>query len=192
MSGPYSTIVMDCPWNEPGGCKRGADDHYDTMDRSAIIQTIVTAPCWRPAKNCHLYMWSTMTSLVDSLFVMDAIGFVYKTHGVWLKSEGRIDLVGDLQLTIGLGQYLRGVHELFLLGTRGKGFAVRTEAMNIPSVMIAPVPRENGKRVHSRKPDRFYDLVNARSLGPKLEMFSRVRREGWIGWGSEHPEDVAS
>ena len=190
---PYSAIVMDCPWNEPGGCGRGADDHYKTMDRYAILETIIRSPYWRPADNCHNWMWSTMTSLVDSLWLMDTLGFDYKTHMVWVKSEGRIDLAGDLALTIGLGQYFRGAHELVLFGTRGKGFAVRTEAMNIPSVMIAPVPRgENGKRVHSRKPDRFYEIVNARSLGPKLEMFSRVARPGFDGTGDQYPEEVAS
>lgn len=190
MNGPYSVIVSDPPWHEPGGCNRGANDRYDTLDRTNILRVMLAAPCWNLAKDCHHWMWTTMTSLVDSLWLMDALGFEYKTHGVWVKSEGVVDQLGDLKLTIGLGQYLRGTHELFLLGTRGRGFAVRTEVMNISSTIIAPVPRIPGgkKRLHSGKPEKFYRMVEARSAGPKIEMFARQRREGWDGWGNDYPE----
>ena len=181
----FQVIAADPPWQEPGGCDRGADDHYETLDREDILATMVKSPLWMPAKNSHLYLWSTMTSLPDGLWLMGALGFTYKTHVPWVKSDGQLDLAGQLKLTIGLGQYFRGAHELVLLGTRGKGFAVRTDAKNIPSVIIAPVPRENGKRVHSAKPDKFYELVEARSAGRKLEMFSRRTRPGWVAWGDQ-------
>ena len=183
----YSTIFADPAWNEPGGCGRGADDHYETSERHDLLKSMVSAPCWRPARDSHMWIATTMTSLPDGLWLMDALGFEYKTHIVWVKSEGDVDLVGELKLTIGLGQYFRGAHELILFGTRGKGFAVRTEAKNIPSVIIAPVPRENGKRVHSRKPEKLYQMIEARSMGPKLEMFARAVRPGWSGWRHGYP-----
>lgn len=187
----FATTAMDPPWHEPGGCDRGSDDQYETHDRHDILAAIVSANCWAPAKDAHLWMWTTMTSLLDGIWLMDALGFTYKTHGIWVKSDG-VDLVGDLKLTIGLGQYLRGAHEIYLLGTRGRGFAVRTDLMNIPSVMVAPVPRdEKNKRIHSAKPEAFYKMVEARSRGPYLEMFSRKRREGWHGWGREYPQEAA-
>lgn len=39
------------------------------------------------------------------------------------------------------------------------------------------------KREHSRKPDELYDLIEACSPGPYLELFARGRRDGWTWWG---------
>lgn len=187
----YQCITADPPWAERGGCGRGADDHYDVIDRrSDILRVMVTAPCWRPADDCHLWMWTTMTSLVDALWLVDALGFRYVTHGVWVKLNQQPDLLaGQMNPALGIGQYLRGSHEPYLLAVRGNGFAVRTEAMDVPSVILAPVPRDaGGKRIHSRKPPEFRAMVERRSRGPRLEMFSRERQPGWDAWGNELPE----
>jgi N6-adenosine-specific RNA methylase IME4 len=178
----YAAITADPAWHEPGGHGRGSDDQYDTLDRAGLLAAMVRAPEWKPAENCHLYLWTTMTSLVDGLWLMDGLGFRYVTHGVWVKSKA--DLAGTA-FDISLGQYFRGAHEVFLFGVRGRGFAVRSEAKDIPSVIVAPVPRENGRRVHSRKPDKFFDMVERRTLGARLEMFARTRRPGWDAWGNE-------
>lgn len=187
----YQTILADPPWQEPGGgkIKRGADKHYETMDVANIMHAIIRDPQWRPAKNCHLYMCSTTTSLLDSLWLMKALGFDYKTHIPWIKSDGKInEETGELNLTIGLGQYFRICSELVLFGVRGKGMDVRTESLSLRNVIVAPVPRgDDGKRIHSRKPPKLYELIEARSKGPRLEMFSRVRREGWDHHGDEVP-----
>ena len=50
---------------------------------------------------------------------------------------------------------------------------------------------ETRKREHSRKPDEAYDLIEACSPGPYLEMFARYARPGWTGWGAEADEEVA-
>ena len=41
------------------------------------------------------------------------------------------------------------------------------------------------KREHSRKPDELYDIIEACSPGPYLEMFARYSRQGWEQWGNE-------
>ena len=41
------------------------------------------------------------------------------------------------------------------------------------------------KREHSRKPDELYDIIEACSPGPRLELFSRGRRKGWQSWGNQ-------
>lgn len=190
MSG-YAAIAADPPWHEPGGCGRGADDHYDTIkDRADILRVMVSAPCWRPASDCHLYLWTTMTSLLDGLWLVDALGFRYVTHAVWVKTKAP-DLATSADPDMGLGQYFRGSHELVLFGVRGKGFAVRSEDRAIPSWFSAPVPRDrggDGKKIHSRKPEKFYDLIERRTVGERLEMFSRVARPGWAIWGDQAPE----
>jgi N6-adenosine-specific RNA methylase IME4 len=41
---------------------------------------------------------------------------------------------------------------------------------------------------HSRKPEAFYQrYVERISPGPRLEMFSRTTREGWVVWGNQAP-----
>ncbi len=190
MAGPeaFPVICCDPPWAERGGgkIKRGADKHYDVMKTPDILQAMIRAECWRPATDSALVMWSTMSSLVDSLWLMDGLGFRYVTHGVWVKTKA--DLAGGL--AIGLGQYARGCHELFLIGTRGHGFAVKTDDRSLPSVIMAPSPRENGKRVHSRKPPEFTQWIEKRFNGPYLEMFARQGdRPGWSYWGTMEHQD---
>ena len=50
---------------------------------------------------------------------------------------------------------------------------------------------ETRKREHSRKPEEAYDLIEACSPGPYLEMFARYARPGWSSWGAESAEEVA-
>jgi len=40
-------------------------------------------------------------------------------------------------------------------------------------------------REHSRKPEEFYELVEATCPGSKLELFAREKRPGWEAWGAE-------
>ena len=49
---------------------------------------------------------------------------------------------------------------------------------------------ETRKREHSRKPDEMYEVVEACSPGPFLEMFARYPREGWSAWGDEAAAEV--
>jgi hypothetical protein len=51
---------------------------------------------------------------------------------------------------------------------------------------------ETRKREHSRKPDEQYDLIEACSPGPHLELFARHPRAGWTVtvWGEESDEGV--
>lgn len=41
------------------------------------------------------------------------------------------------------------------------------------------------KREHSRKPDEQYDIIEACSPGPFLEMFGRGGRKNWVTWGNQ-------
>jgi N6-adenosine-specific RNA methylase IME4 len=41
------------------------------------------------------------------------------------------------------------------------------------------------KREHSRKPDEQYDIIEACSPSPYLELFARGTRKGWASWGYE-------
>ena len=167
----FRTILIDPPWNEKGAgkIKRGADRHYPLMKTPDIISTILTVPQWcQIAENAHLYLWVTNNFLEDGLFVMQSLGFKYKTNFVWVKDK------------MGLGQYFRGQHELCLFGTRGKKpTEPRTDDKTLSSVLKAPRTR------HSAKPQSAYDLIEARSRGGYMEIFARADREEWFAWGNE-------
>jgi N6-adenosine-specific RNA methylase IME4 len=167
----YSCILMDPPWPERGGgkIKRGADKHYPLLKCREMPRVIYQSGMWWPAEDAHLWMWSTNTYLPDALWLIEALGFRYLTNAVWTKPR------------IGLGQYLRGQHELLLLATKGRGVAVRTEAKNLPSLII----QTEKKLAHSQKPEAAYSLIEQRTTGPRLEMFARASREGWDSWGNQ-------
>lgn len=171
----YRTITADPPWLERGSgkVKRGADRHYPLMTTVAIGDLMAETLAGNVEANAHLYLWVTNNFLEDGLSVMRLLGFRYVTNVAWVKSR------------IGLGRYFRGRHELALFGVKGRGFDVRTASNSIPSTIQADHRRKGGKRVHSGKPEAFYEMVEARSHGPYLEMFARQPRAGWDVWGNE-------
>lgn len=170
MIGPFPTIAADPPWNEQGGGKsvRGAQRHYPLLKTREIPGVIRGSGLWYPAPDAHLYLWVTNSFLADGIWVMGELGFRYVTNIAWVK-HGKF----------GMGQYFRGQHELCLFGVRGRGMAVRTERMDLPSVIHAP------RTKHSRKPSEIYELIEKRSRGPYLELFARQPRAGWTSWGNE-------
>lgn len=168
----FQTVLIDPPWNETGGgkIKRGADKHYPVMRWPEIVATITGCPHWKDvAGSSHLYLWVTNNHLPDGLKVIEALGYRYVTNVVWAK-DGRS----------GLGQYFRGRHELLLFATRGpRPTEPKTDLRNVPSLFNAPRGR------HSEKPAQSYDLIESRSQAPRLELFARRVRPGWVAWGNE-------
>jgi len=128
------------------------------------------------AGNSHLYLWSPNALLPDALQVMGAWGFRYVSHLVWAKR--RKDGGPDGR---GVGFYFRNTTELVLFGVRG---SMRTLSPGRRQVNII----ETRKREHSRKPDELYEVIESCSPGPRLELFARYPREGWMSWGDEVSE----
>lgn len=191
---PYRCIAMDPPWPERGGgkSKRGADRHYPVMSVAGIVKLVASSePLARVAPSAHAWVWVTDNYLRGGLDVLDACGFRYVRTLCWVKAhaddDGRIGFDGpcttfDMHraLQVGLGQYLRGSHELCLLGVRGDDMRP-APANRMPSVIFAPRGR------HSEKPDAAYDVIEKASPGPRVEMFARAARPGWDVWGNEAP-----
>lgn len=171
MNKKYKTIIADPPWMERGGgkIKRGADKHYplmktkDIINMKDFIQEISD-------ENCHLYLWTTNSFLKDGLQVMEEWGFRYITTITWMKNA------------IGLGQYFRGLTEHCLFGVKGK----------LPYKMNEDGKRMQGrtgfiesKTIHSRKPEKIFEMAETVSYEPRIELFARNKREGWDNWGNE-------
>lgn len=172
----FGTILADPPWQFTNKTGKVAPEHkrlsrYGTMKLDEIKMLPVSDIA---ADTAHLYLWCPNAMLPEGLAVLKAWGFNYKSNLVWHKvrkdggSDGR-----------GVGFYFRNVTELILFGVRGKN--ARTLAPGRRQVNLLATR----KREHSRKPDEQYQIIEACSRGPFLEMFARGAREGWVAWGNQ-------
>lgn len=178
VEGRYSTILADPPWQFQNRTGKVAPEHrrllrYPTMELQEILELPVGAFA---AARSHLYLWVPNALLMEGLQVMKAWGFTYKSNLVWFKV--RKDGGPDGR---GVGFYFRNVTELVLFGVRG---SMRTLKPGRTQVNLLATR----KREHSRKPDEIYDIIEACSPGPYLELFARFRRSGWVQWGNENVE----
>lgn len=182
VQGAFSTILVDPPWRFENRTGKMAPEHqrllrYPTM----TLEEILELPVGRfAAANSHLYLWVPNALIAEGLEVMKRWGFTYKTNLVWYKI--RKDHGPDGR---GVGFYFRNVTELVLFGIRGN---MRTLPPGRRQVNLL----SSRKREHSRKPDQSYDLIEACSPGPYLELFARHPRRGWYQWGNEDVEDRSS
>jgi N6-adenosine-specific RNA methylase IME4 len=178
IAGRFATILADPPWQFQNRTGKVAPEHrrllrYPTME----LQEIIDLPVGNfAAARSHLYLWVPNALLMEGLKVMKAWGFTYKSNIVWFKI--RKDGGPDGR---GVGFYFRNVTELVLFGVRG---SMRT--LNPGRTQVNTLATR--KREHSRKPDEIYDIIEACSPGPYLELFARFRRKGWAQWGNEDVE----
>jgi N6-adenosine-specific RNA methylase IME4 len=176
----FSTILADPPWQFANSSGKIAPEHkrltrYGTMRLDEIIALPVkelTEP------TAHLYLWCPNALLPEGLAVMEAWGFKYKSNIVWHKvrkdggSDGR-----------GVGFYFRNVTEVILFGVRGKNARTLQPGRRQVNLLASR------KREHSRKPDEQYEIIEACSPGPFLELFARGKRRGWTAWGNQATGD---
>ena len=172
----FATILADPPWRFVNQTGKVAPEHkrlsrYGTMTLEEIAALPVAEIA---ADKAHLYLWCPNALLPEGLAVMQAWGFSYKSNIVWhkIRKDGGPD-------GRGVGFYFRNVTELILFGVRGKN--ARTLAPGRRQVNFLATR----KREHSRKPDEQYELIEACSPGPYLELFARGTRKGWTTWGNE-------
>lgn len=180
VDGGFKTVLADPPWRFANRTGKVAPEHrrldrYDTMTLDEIVDLPVADVV---ADAAHLYLWVPNALLPDGLRVMESWGFRYVSNLVWAKR--RKDGGPDGR---GVGFYFRNVTELILFGVRG---SMRTLQPGRSQVNMI----ETRKREHSRKPDEQYDLIEACSPGPYLEMFARYPREGWSAWGNEADDEI--
>lgn len=172
----FATVLADPPWQFQNRTGKMAPEHkrlnrYGTMTLDKIMSLPVSAVA---AETAHLYLWIPNALLAEGLAVMKAWGFDYKSNIVWhkIRKDGGPD-------GRGVGFYFRNVTELVLFGVRGKN--ARTLPPGRRQVNII----KTQKREHSRKPDELYDIIEACSWGPYLELFARGSRRDWVTWGNQ-------
>lgn len=190
----YVEIVADVPWpyrtRTPRGLGRSAERHYRTMPLPEIAALPVAAYA---ARNARLWFWVTGPFLAEAAHVpiMNAWGFVpVAISHVWLKPipskyrNGQLFLDEQYLFKIGMGHTTRQNVEYVVLGRRGhppKRFSASER-----QIIIEPA------REHSRKPEKFYRSVeryttspSGETTGPRLELFGRAPRPGWVVRGDQ-------
>lgn len=186
----FGTVMADPPWRFTNRTGKVAPEHkrlarYPTLSLEEICDLPVAEHLMDAA---HCYLWVPNALLPDGLKVLEAWGFDYKSHIIWekIRKDGGPD-------GRGVGFYFRNVTEMLLFGVRGKN--ARTLAPGRRQVNVIQAEEPDGdmmktrKREHSRKPDEQYEVIEACSWGPYLELFGRGGRKGWTVWGNQAGDD---
>jgi len=175
VEGIFGTILADPPWRFTNRTGKIAPEHRRlTRYATLSIREIKVLPVSNvAAEQSHLYLWVPNALLSWGLEVLNAWGFEYKTNLIWhkIRKDGGPD-------GRGVGFYFRNTTEMVLFGVKGK---MRTLDPGRSQVNII---RER-KREHSKKPDKLYQIIEACSPGPYLELFARGTRRNWTQWGNE-------
>lgn len=169
--GKFSCIVSDPPWPMQKIERTERPAQGVTLDYPVMsLEDIAALPVADlAADDCHLYLWVTHKFLPAGLDLLEQWDFRYQCVMTWRKNVGitPFSWMYDTE------------HVIF--ARRGN---LPLDRLGLRLSFEAPVAG------HSVKPDVFYERVIAASPGPRLEMFSRRKRDGFTAWGNEVPDAV--
>lgn len=178
-SGPFSTIVADPPWTYTYATRKtelagtgwhsAAQRHYGTMTMAEIAAMPVADVA---ADDAVLWLWVVNPMLTRCIEIASSWGFEYRGLLTWAKTTK----ADPARPFIGTGYWLRGATEHAVLAVRGRP---KPLVRNVPTWLAAPPSR------HSEKPESAMRIFENYIDGPRLELFARRTREGWISWGNE-------
>lgn len=164
------TIVADPPWlprlhahtvgRRKGKYRAGPQRYYKSMSLEEIAAL-------RPpsAKKAHLWLWCLNQHIDWGYIVARAWGFEPQQTLTWCKPG------------LGTGRFQSNSEQVLICR---KGGPV-DNAFGPTGGTWFDAPRGR----HSAKPDRFYEIVERASPGPRLELFARVARPGWVAVGDQ-------
>jgi len=167
----FALVYADPPWmyQHPVSESRDIENHYPTMALEEIrklpVKNVLT-------ESAMLFLWAPAAKVAEAITVMEAWGFDYRSMAVWVKPS------------IGPGYYFRTQHECLLVGAHGAPITPLPENRT-SSVIYAD------RREHSQKPDEVYALLEGMYPDvPKIELFARNARAGWVSWGFEAKKEA--
>lgn len=166
--GKFKTIYADPPWSyNDSGCSGAAAPVYEGGTMSLEdIQELPVSEIANPS-SCLLWMWTTWPMIREHAphDVLAAWGFRWVGEVVWLKPG------------LGIGHWLRPATEVLILAVKGKPKLTKTDGLK--AFLDAP------KGKHSEKPDEAYEFIERIAPKPRIELFARKARDGWMRWGDE-------
>lgn len=170
--GKYACLVVDPPWPmkkiERDVRPNQVDFDYPTMTEDEL--KVFPLPDMA-GDDCHLYLWTTQKYLPMALRLAEHWGFKYQCLMTWVKNVGPTPF-SWMYTTEHVLFCSKGSLPLLAIGRRLDFVAKGRE--------------------HSRKPDVFYDLVREVSPGPRIDVFSREKREGFDQYGYEVEKYVSA
>ncbi len=165
----YRTVVIDPPWPIEKS-KRSVRPKQIEMDYPTISLEEIRDFGSRKilslmdTRGCHIYLWTTQRHLRDAFALFDTWGIHYECQLTWIKNVG---------FTPFSWMYST---EFVLFGRIGYLSVIKK---GLRTDFAGKV------REHSRKPDEFYELVRQASPDPRIDIFSREKREGFDQYGNE-------
>lgn len=170
----YKTILADPPWDMDFIVLKRRPNQvrmpYQTMQSYRISLLGINLRQYL-ATNCNLFLWTTHTYLPDALHIVDAWGFKYHCLLTWDKTNG-MSLCGFNRKT-----------EFVVYAYRGK-ITVNQRGKFIPTLFTEKLT------THSTKPRILYEVLEANTPEPRLELFARSKRDSWDCWGNEVESDI--
>lgn len=165
--GKFRAIVIDPPWpvekiqREQRPLQATWLD-YQTMTLDEIEELPI--PEYADAGGCHVYLWVTHKFLPFGLECFHEWDVKYECSLTWVKPTGMTPYSWNYNTE----------HVLF-----GRVGSLKLARMGLKLAFSEKV------QGHSIKPDVFYERVIQASPEPRLEMFARKPREGFVVWGNE-------
>jgi N6-adenosine-specific RNA methylase IME4 len=185
VAGGWPCLVADVPLRFSSNSRarpgRNAMRHY----RCLPAEELATLPVGDiAAPDAWLFFWATGPCLPQAFSIITAWGFRYSGSGfVWIKlrraydsNQLRLVPIAEADLHTGLGHTTRKNAEFCLLARRGRPQRL---AADVREVVLEPV------REHSRKPAEVYRRIERFCAGPRIDLFAREGRPGWISWGDQ-------
>lgn len=174
--GPFRVLTADPPWRFSDalpGRTRGASRQYRTL----TLDQLKAFKLPELADDCVLFMWRVASMQREAFEVAEAWGFrTPERELVWRK------MTPTGKEHFGMGHVVRGAHETMLIALRGRP---KVKHRSQRSLFSAPVPRVNGKVLHSGKPDAAYEIIRGMYDGPRAALFERKHRVGFDCFGDE-------
>ena len=181
----YKTIVIDPPWPGPGETWSpkgvGETNTFRPNARtkkwtSSVIpySTMTGIQCAAlnvpelTAEAGQLFLWAPSRHIGDAYLLLQLWGFRYRGLFVWKKP-------------LGMGRHMRHQCEFILWGGRPGARLVEPKA--------CPTQFHEWKKPkrHSEKPPEAYELMRRLSDAPRLDIFARQSRPGFVAWGNQAP-----
>jgi len=163
----FKTILVDPPWPQGKTGKRvtrpNQDEHLDYP--TLTIEQITNIPVASLADdNSLLFLWTTDRFLEQAHAILRNWGFKKHCTFVWNKDTGVCPFSVQFR------------NEYMIMGYIGK-FTLKK--IGLPTNFFAKATK------HSQKPEASFEVVEAISYEPRVELFARQHRPGWDCWGNE-------
>ena len=167
-TGPYQVVVVDPPWpiepayDRPNRPVQQVGAPYPTMtiDEIKAMKLPLADDAW-------VLLWTIKQFLRDSFEVLDAWEVEYDDIMVWHKPHGP-QSAGRMQSN----------REFVMVGK--KGSPKWRDTKQFQACFNAPKPK-----AHSTKPEEFYATIKRCTVGPRADLFSRRKIDGFMAWGKE-------